>query len=167
MEINKEDKPIESLNNCNDREFQEVEGGFYTEQDFYVTPNGSFWDPDGIYFNRDGYDKHEGYYDEEFEYHPGRGWIPHMLCYEDDLPDKQEDELEDEGLDYDNCDDLHEELDYMKLTENKDKSECIIKKNVLVFTGDKKPKINEEVKIDMSEKVEDIENIKEEQETSK
>lgn len=40
-----------------ERKFKEVEGGYY-DNDFYFTPNGSFWDPDGYYFNREGYDKH-------------------------------------------------------------------------------------------------------------
>jgi hypothetical protein len=127
----------------NEREFVEIEGGVYIEEGFYVTPNGSFWDPDGVYFNREGYDKHEGFYDEGFEYNPGRGWIPHLMCYEDDLPDKVKDDVdvegEDDGLDYDNLDDLHEEVDYDKILDNKDKEECIIKKKPLVFTGDKKP----------------------------
>ncbi len=124
----------------NEREFTEVEGGVYIEEGFYVTPNGSFWDPDGVYFNRDGYDKHEGFYDEGYEYNPGRGWIPHLMCYEDDLPDKnKEEDIEDDGLDYDNLDDLHEEVDYEKILENKNKEECIIKKKPLVFTGENKP----------------------------
>ena len=40
-----------------DRKFEIVQGGNY-ENDFYYTPDGSFWDPDGFYFNKDGYDKH-------------------------------------------------------------------------------------------------------------
>jgi hypothetical protein len=128
-----------------DREFAEVENGEYLENGFYVTPNGSFWDGDGVYFNRQGLDRHEGYYDEEYEYHPGRGWIPHLLCYEDEIVDKDKDiyknEIEDGGeevLDYDNCDDLHEEVDYDKLTENKDKSECVIKHKILCFANREK-----------------------------
>lgn len=142
--IKSNDNDDVKLSVTNEREFTEVEGGVYIEEGFYVTPNGSFWDPDGVYFNREGYDKHEGFYDEGYEYNPGRGWIPHLMCYEDDLPDKNKEEGdiiegEDDGLDYDNLDDLHEEVDYEKILENKDKEECIIKKKPLVFTGDNKP----------------------------
>lgn len=43
--------------NFNNKEFKEVMGGYYDENNFYYTPNGSFWDPDGIYFNREGFDE--------------------------------------------------------------------------------------------------------------
>ena len=126
----------------NNRDFEEVEGGEYLENGFYVTPNGSFWDSDGVYFNKEGYDRHEGYYDKEYEYHPGRGWVPHALCYEDELEnsenydyDNYENELnkEDEELDYDNIDDLHEDINYDELANNKEKQSCIINKDILTF----------------------------------
>lgn len=129
-----------------EREFEEVEGGEYLDNGYYVTPNGSFWDADGVYFNRQGYDKHDGYYDTEYEYHPGPGWIPHLLCYEDELSNKDddgEDRAEDKEFDYENIDDLHEEIDYGNLAENKDKSECLIKHNILTFLNRKKSSINE------------------------
>lgn len=148
-----EDSPIH-INN--DREFHEVEGGLYNEHGFYVTPNGSFWDPDGIYFNKEGCDKHDGYYNEEYEYQPGRGWIPHMLCYEDEINNKhKEDDIDDDGLDYENLDDLHEELDYEKLTENKNKEECLIKKKVLTFTGENHPKNNKKKEEELPKEIQE------------
>ena len=133
---NKDNKELKEIKNIvnkefTEREFEEVDGGQYLENGFYITPNGSFWDSDGVYFNKHGYDKHEGYYNNEYEYQPGRGWIPHMLCYEDDLP---EEVGENDELDYENLDDLHEEVNYSELAENKEKSECIIKKDILIFT---------------------------------
>jgi len=148
----------------NEREFEEIEGGVYNDNGFYITPNGSFWDPDGVYFNREGYDKHEGYFDENHVYIPGRGWIPHLLCYEDELEENKKDrkDLEyddindDNVLDYENLDDLHENIDYEKMTENKKKDECVVKKKVLVFTGDNHPSKNTnlkkvETKVDVDE----------------
>ena len=67
------------------REFQEVEGGHYDKYGFYHTPNGSFWDVDGVYFDRTGKDVHGGNYDNEFNYHPGEGWIESLMCYEDEV----------------------------------------------------------------------------------
>jgi hypothetical protein len=82
------------------REFKEVEGGKYDDLGFYRTPNGSFWDPDGIYFNKEGKDSHGGYYDNNFEYHPGDGWIDSMMCYQDELEDKRkESNYDDDDLD--------------------------------------------------------------------
>ena len=62
--------------------------GEYDDEGFFTTPNGSFWDPDGVYFNREGYDKHGGYYDDNDEYIPGKGWNEVNNCYEDELPDE-------------------------------------------------------------------------------
>ena len=143
-----------------DREFEEVEGGEYLDNGFYITPNGSFWDPDGVYFNREGHDRHEGYYDEEYEYHPGRGWIPHMMCYEDERSEGEDNgndvnDLGDEGddLDYDNIDDLHDDVDYGDLAEEKDKKSCIIEHKILTFKDRKKEnKENKEEKNDKEEK---------------
>lgn len=140
-ENGEEENPEKNVKVNIDREFAEVDGGEYLENGFYVTPNGSFWDPDGVYFNRQGLDRHDGYYDTEYEYHPGRGWIPHLLCYESDVEDEEPKDggiEEDDGLDYDNCDDLHEEVDYGNLAENKDKAECVIKPNILCFANRKK-----------------------------
>jgi hypothetical protein len=48
-----------------ERKFEEVEGGYYDDSGFYITPDGSkftkiiikgFWDDQGYYFNKDGYD---------------------------------------------------------------------------------------------------------------
>jgi hypothetical protein len=66
------------------RSFEEVIGGEYDEEGFYITPNGSFWDPDGVYFNKEGFDCHKGFYNNDKEYIPGPGWIEDLLCYEDE-----------------------------------------------------------------------------------
>ena len=52
------DKKPKNLKDFVEREFTEFIEGEYDEQGFFVTPNGSFWDPDGVYFNREGFDKH-------------------------------------------------------------------------------------------------------------
>ena len=64
----------------------EIEGE-YDEEGFFVTPDGSFWDPDGVYFNNEGYDKYGGYY-ENGEYIPGKGWDEENNCYKDELEDE-------------------------------------------------------------------------------
>ena len=66
----------------------EIEGE-YDEEGFFVTPDGSFWDPDGVYFNNEGYDKYGGYY-ENGEYIPGKGWDEENYCYKDELNDEDE-----------------------------------------------------------------------------
>ena len=71
---------------------QEIEGKL-DEDGFFITPNGSFWDPDYVYFNREGFDKHGGYYDKNGEYIPGKGWDEENNCYESE---KEEDDLNDE-----------------------------------------------------------------------
>ena len=51
--------------------FEEVEGGYYDEMNFYILPNnGGFYDPKGVYFNSDGYNEEGGYYDDEGRYFP-------------------------------------------------------------------------------------------------
>lgn len=97
-----------------ERPFEEVEGGCYDDYDFYYTPNGSFWDADGIYFNKEGYDKHGGYYDDNFNYIPGKNWIQELLCYDDevedddypyhDYGDEEEEIFEDRGEEQDGLD---------------------------------------------------------------
>lgn len=98
------------------RKFEEVEGGKYDKFGFYRTPNGSFWDCDGVYFNKEGKDAHGGFYDENYEYHPGDGWIESLMCYEDEVDpnfqpnDQQHDDYEDG--DYDVYEDYREDLKY-------------------------------------------------------
>ena len=83
----------------------EVEGE-YDDDGFFITPNGSFWDPDGVYFNREGFDRHGGYYNENTqEYIPGEGWDEINNCYKDEYNDDYDDmfgsdheELEDDGF---------------------------------------------------------------------
>ena len=36
-----------------ERQWTEETKGDYDNDGFFVTPNGSFWDPDGVYFNKD------------------------------------------------------------------------------------------------------------------
>ena len=66
-------------------QFKEVEGGKYNKHGFYYWPDGCYWDCDGIYFDKNGKDKHGGHYDEEFNYHPGEGWVESLMCYEEDI----------------------------------------------------------------------------------
>ena len=68
-----------------ERIFHDDLEGEYDDEGFFTTPNGSFWDPDGVYFNREGYDKYGGYYDENDEYIPGKGWNEEYNCYEDEI----------------------------------------------------------------------------------
>jgi hypothetical protein len=68
-----------------DRDFEEVEGGYYDNNGWYYTPNGSFWDENGTYFNREGLDKHGGTFDEYGVYIPGPGWNEELGCYENEL----------------------------------------------------------------------------------
>jgi hypothetical protein len=70
-----------------DREFEEVEGGYYDNNGFYFTPNGSFWDENGTYFNSEGLDKHGGTFDEYGMYIPGSGWNDDLCCYEENIDD--------------------------------------------------------------------------------
>ena len=53
-----------------------------------------FWDADGFYFNKDGFDKHGGYYDDEFNYIHGEGWDEKRKCYNDE---DEVDYYEDDG----------------------------------------------------------------------
>ena len=82
---------------CNEffeRPFEEVPDGFYDDRNFYVTPNGSFWDETGKYFNRDGFDKHHGSYDKYGVYIPGPNFNQEYYCYEDELDkDKKNDNI--------------------------------------------------------------------------
>jgi hypothetical protein len=146
-------------NNFIEKEFKEVEGGWYDHYGFYYTPNGSFWDDEGYYFNRDGFDKHGGYYDNNCKYVPGEGWDPLNECYKSevdlDYVDEEEDEFDefdkaeyekykndyndieecdDYGID-DEVDELHHHFNNAKITtntndENKEKeNQQQVKKN--------------------------------------
>jgi hypothetical protein len=64
-----------------DRDFEEVEGGYYDNNGNYMTPNGSFWDENQIYYNRDGFDKFGGIFDEYGTYYPGQDWNDELCCY--------------------------------------------------------------------------------------
>jgi hypothetical protein len=70
-----------------------------------------FWDADGVYFNKDGYDKHGGYYDDDYVYCPGKGWNYKLNCYESELGD--DDPYRDEG-------DLDDGFDDIKLDDLED-----------------------------------------------
>ena len=86
--------------------------GEYDNDGFFVTPNGSYWDPDGVYFNREGFDRHGGYYEDNGEYIPGKGWDNINNCYYDEHDDFYEDEDEDDGYyaHMNDDDDLDEEI---------------------------------------------------------
>jgi hypothetical protein len=108
----------------NDKEFKEVPGGKFDSNGFYITPNGSFWDPDGVYFNNDGFDRHGGFYDDKLEYHPGKGWIDELMCYEDEKDDiirsrHVGEEEHDEG--HEELDDIYENVDYDKMLRDMEK----------------------------------------------
>ena len=94
-----------------DKQFKECEGGYYDENNFYISPNGSFWDPDGVYFNKEGFDRHGGFYDANLEYQPGKGWIKELMCYEDERG-------EEDGMDED--DDNDDILDELYINTNMD-----------------------------------------------
>ena len=98
------DKKPKNLKDFVEREFTEFIEGEYDEQGFFVTPNGSFWDPDGVYFNREGFDKHGGYYDDNNEYQPGEGWDEANNCYVDEINDYDYDDEYGSDHDYDEDD---------------------------------------------------------------
>ena len=100
-----------------EREWNEEIEGELDEDGFFITPNGSFWDPDYVYFNREGFDKHGGYYNDEGEYIPGKGWDKENNCYEsekgEDFDDYDDEDEERYNKDYhflDNLDDLEEDI---------------------------------------------------------
>jgi hypothetical protein len=72
-----------------DRDFEEVEDGYYDANGYYITPNGSFWDENQNYFNRDGFDKHGGIFDEYGTYIPGPDWNEDFCCYNSVLVQNQ------------------------------------------------------------------------------
>ena len=101
--------------------------GEYDEEGFFITPNGSFWDPDGVYFNEEGYDKHGGYY-EKGEYIPGKGWDEDNNCYKDELNDEEEiisdyeqDDEENDGFDQVDINKIHDEEKLIKITDDIEK----------------------------------------------
>ena len=103
-----------------EREWTEDTKGEYDDDGFFITPNGSFWDPDGVYFNKDGFDRHGGRYDSRGVYIPGEGWNEKNNCYESEIEDY--DEYDDQDFDfgenigkdndYDNLDDDVFESDF-------------------------------------------------------
>ena len=115
-----------------ERVFHDDIEGEYDDEGFFNTPNGSFWDPDGVYFNRDGFDKHGGYYDDNDEYIPGKGWDEEHNCYKDELDDEfasdHDPNEEDDGfgdIDMDKIQDeeklIKVEADIEKITEDPNK----------------------------------------------
>ena len=96
MEDKKEEKKFV------EREWTEEIEGHLDDDGFFITPNGSFWDPDYVYFNREGFDKHGGKYDEKGEYIPGKGWDDNLNCYESEKEINSNDDEEDD--DYENDD---------------------------------------------------------------
>ena len=107
----------------------EIEGE-YDEEGFFVTPDGSFWDPDGVYFNREGYDKHGGYYDDNDEYVPGKGWDEENNCYKDELNEDEfasdhdpADEEENDGFHDVDLDNIPNEEKLIKVSDDIEKIE--------------------------------------------
>ncbi len=108
------------MSNFKKRLIQDAIGGSYDKEGFFRTPNGSFWDPDGIYFNKEGKDSHGGYYDDNFEYHPGKGWVESLMCYDDEINQNNqnigfgeldnEDDGDYEDGDYDVYEDYNEDI---------------------------------------------------------
>lgn len=68
-----------------ERSFHESFDGFYDEEDFYHTPEGSFFNQNLEYFNRFGFDRYGGRYTAMGVYIPGEGWNSQFQCYEEDL----------------------------------------------------------------------------------
>lgn len=133
--------------------------GEYDNDGFFVTPNGSFWDPDGIYFNREGIDRHGGYYEDNGEYVPGKGWDNINNCYFDEHDDYYEDEDEDDGY-YDHMndyDDLGEEIpitgDIEKIHITSEEIEAIAGKPVINNDNNKIEKKEESKKEEKKEPV--------------
>ncbi len=102
-----------------EREWNEEIKGTLDKDGFFITPNGSFWDPDYVYFNRDGFDKHGGYYNDNGVYIPGKGWDEENNCYESEKEDDEfnneydDVDLDDKGINYydNNCiNDLEDDL---------------------------------------------------------
>ena len=158
-----------------DKPFKECEGGYYDNNNFYITPNGSFWDPDGVYFNNEGYDKHGGFYNENLEYQPGKGWIPELMCYEDENfnnnydEEENDDEILEEMYDNKNLDELfnnedkkEKKKDFKEIDKNNNrdfsKKEEVISPDLLFnnIPDDKIPKkvLNDSNKVIVEKKIE-------------
>ena len=157
-----------------DKPFKECEGGYYDANNFYITPNGSFWDPDGVYFNTEGVDRHGGYYDDHLEYHPGKGWIQELMCYEDEKEaelvkhnyeeDDDNDDILDDLYENNNLDIIKEEKTnkykpnmFKPAKVNETKKEEVISPDKLFnkIPEDKIPKeIKNENKVKMEKKIE-------------
>jgi hypothetical protein len=137
--------------NFKEREFEQVEGGYY-DNNFYITPNGSnktitlgFWDADGYYFNREGFDKYGtqkfnlgGYYDDNNEYVPGESWDEEHQCYKSQLGDECYDE-EGEYDEYEECDDDYNKFRKFYEDDNLD-DELYIDENIekiMIYKDDK------------------------------
>ena len=165
--INKSSKDPPKKSSFIERQWTEDTKGEYDNDGFFITPNGSFWDPDGVYFNRDGVDKHGGKYNNEGEYIPGEGWNEEHNCYESELEDF--DEFDDQEIefghnvmkenDYENLDDDVFESDFqinddniaklfegIKLEENKDKQNKIKDDNDKINNDINKNEIKDEDK---------------------
>ena len=82
-----------------EREWTNEIEGHLDDDGFFITPNGSFWDPDYVYFNREGFDKHGGRYDEKGEYIPGEGWDDNLNCYESEKEESLNDDDDDDDDD--------------------------------------------------------------------
>ena len=97
-----------------EREWNEEIKGEYDDDGFFITPNGSFWDPDEVYFNREGFDKHGGYYDDNGEYIPGKGWDDENNCYESEKEDEYDEYYEDDEFNNKN---IKDEIDFKEVND--------------------------------------------------
>lgn len=95
-----------------DRDFEEVEGGYYDANGWYITPNGSFWDDNRVYFNREGLDKYGGTFDEYGTYIPGPGWNEEFGCYETELEGVGDNQLLKQAIQQNITEELLEEYNY-------------------------------------------------------
>ncbi len=68
-----------------ERSFHEDLAGYYDENYFFHTPEGSFFNEEHEYFNRFGFDRYGGQYNRLGLYIPGEGWNEDFQCYQEDL----------------------------------------------------------------------------------
>ncbi len=121
-----------------ERQWTEDNKEEYDNDGFFITPNGSFWEPDGVYFNRDGVDKHGGKYNDKGEYVLLQSEIEDFDEQEIELGHQVMKENDDENLDdvvfesdfQINDDYLSKLFEGIKLEENKDKQKEIKDDNI-------------------------------------
>ena len=63
--------------------------GHYDEDDFYLLPDGDFYDPFGYYFNKHGYDANGGHYDDDGYYIEGKERSSKLKIYSKEEIEKE------------------------------------------------------------------------------